>query len=619
MMIAAQSKFLNETWIRSILLLAVCLLLAGPACGQDAQINASLGTDAVGVQDQFQLTVTVTGSNIDQTQTPKLPILHGIKVVAGPTLSTQFQWINGKTSNSRSYIYLLLPEKEGQFTIDPIEVKVGNQTFKTKPLSIRVTSATRAPTSPPQTSLADPLATDEPMRRPQPGAEVIVAAELDCPSVFVGQQVTLTYHLYTQVSVTGLQLQENPPLTGFWVENLEVSSKPTPVRKTMNGKEYLDYVIKKQALFPNAAGKIKIPSSTFAVSVKSTGDLFGFFAQADTLYRKTRELTIEVNPLPEQNRPAGFGSAVGVFTLAAELNKSEAATGDAVTLRLKLAGKGNLKAIPDVPLPDMPDLTVYSSKRNDDIHPVEENQIGGEKTWEYVLVPKTPGSHEIEPVSFSYFDPIRQKYETVSTQPLPLNVIRGTDGLTANAGLSGIAKQQLTRRGADINFIKLAEEDLQPALPPAYRSWWFILLGIPPVLFHGGAFLYRRRVLRQSGNAAVTRSRRARHKALDRLRHAEKIGKSMPRAFFDEAAAAMAGYLQDKFDLPEIAVTADSLERIMSGRSIKPALVQETMAALQECDFGRFVSASAAPERQKGLSDRIRGIVEKLEKEGGSL
>lgn len=581
---------------------------------QDAQVTATVSTDTVGIQDQFQLTVTITGNDSSRAQTPRLPRLQGFRVVAGPSLNTQYQWINGQASGSRSFIYVLLPEKEGQFTIDAIEVTVGNRIYKTRPIAVRVISAARAP-APARTLPSDPfnpegLAT----RRPPAGEEVFMAAELDRTSAYIGQQVTLAYHLYTQVGVSGLQLQENPPLNGFWVENLEVSTKPTADRKVINGKEYLDYIVKKQALFPNAAGKLKIPSSTFAVSVKSTGDIFGFFAQADTIYRRTGEVILEVKPLPEENRPSGFNNAVGSYALAGELSKSTAAAGDAVFLRLKLTGRGNLKAIPDIPLPAMPDLTVYSTKREDKVQP-EGDLIGGEKVWEYVMVAKAPSDHTIPPLSFSFFDPERQRYETVSTQPVPLKVTPGGDAPASIAGLSGIQKQQLTRQGTDINFIKLAG-DLETPTPPIYRSPWFHVAWLLPLAFHVGAFLVQRERSRRSANLVLAQSRKARGLALSRLRKAGKSGRSDPRRFYDEAGTALARYLADKFNLPEIAVNADSLENVMTSRGMPEEIVRETMSALQECDFGRFVSASSSPEQQNGLADRIRRVIDRLERAG---
>ena len=617
------SRFCRLRWgslrkpCQPVLLLLALLLPLPPAAAQDLQVTASVSTDTIGIQDQFQLTITVTGSDSGLAQPPQLPRLEGFRVVAGPSLSTQFQWINGRSTRSKSFIYILLSEKEGQFTIDPIEVTVGSTTHRTQPIPVRVTSASRAPSPPARTLPADPFGEDlmgGPRRNPPSGDEVFITAELDRATAYPGQQITLTYHLYTQVNVSGLQLEENPPLTGFWVENLDVESKPAGTRKIINGKEYLDYVVKKQALFPNAPGTLRIPSSTFAISVKTTGDIFGFFGHTETVYRKTKEATLDVKPLPTLGRPEGFANAVGSFTLADELSKSAVATGDAVSLRIKLAGTGNLKGIADLPLPSLPDLTIYPSKREDNVRPVAGNQIGGEKVWEYVIIPKVPGEHSIPPFSFSYFDPDLEAYRTVVTQPLPLKVERGSDTDSAVAGLSGISRRNLTRQGTDINFIKMSEGELAMRRQPLYRSSWFYLLAALPFLFNLGAFLVLKQRARRSGDAVLTRRRMARKLALARLRKAEKAGRAEPRRFYDEAARALSGYLADTFNLAEIAVTADTLERTMAEHAIGAETAQGAVAALQECDFGRFVSASQAPDRQAELSRRIRTIIETMER-----
>jgi hypothetical protein len=595
--------------------LLIWLLLLPGVHAQDLQVTATLSADTVGANDQFQLTVTVTGNESGQAQTPRLPRLTGLKVVAGPSLSTQYQWINGRSGSSRSFIYILLSEREGQFTIDPIEVSAGNRILKTQPVTVRVTSAPHTPSAPSRPQALDPLGLDYPGRASQAtGENVFMLAEVDRTSVYPGQQVTLTYYLFTLVNVTGLQLQENPPLTGFWVESLEVESKPTAVRKSLNGKEYLVYLVKKQALFPNVPGNLKIPPSTFAVSVKSTGEFFGFFGQAETVYRKTKDISVDVKPFPEKGKPEGFNNAVGSFTLTGELSKADIAAGDAVTLKVTLLGKGNLKEIPDLPLPSTPDLTIYASKRDNQVRPVAGDQIGGVKTWEYVVIPKVPGDHSIPPLSLSYFDPERERYETIATTMMSLHAVRGADSDAAMGGTTENQKQGLTRQGADIRFIKLATGDLRSPQVPLFRSGWFYILLAFPMLWNGGLFLYQRERARQSSDVVLARGRKARRVAMQRMRRAEKAGKTEARRFYDEAAQAFAGYLGDRFNLPEIAVTADGLERVMSQRAIEAGTVREAVAALQECDFARFVSASPSPERRAALSRRICQLIDVLER-----
>jgi hypothetical protein len=581
---------------------------------QDLQVRASIGSDSVGVNDQVQLTITISGKDSGDAQSPRLPKFDGFQVVAGPNVSTQFQWINGRTSSTKSFIYVLLPQREGQFTIDPIEVSLGQKIFRTQPINVRVTAAsTRAAPIPSRPS--SPFE-DEDMGGRETRLtddQVFIAAELDRDSAYPGQQVTLGYHLYTQVGISGLQLQESAPLTGFWVEDLTVETNPVGTTRIINGREYQDYIIKKQALFPTTVGKLRVPPSTFAVSARMQGGIFDFFNRNQTLYRKTKEIDLIVNALPTENRPTTFSNAVGTFNLTDAVDKAEAATGEAIELRIKLEGKGNLKMIPDVPLPSMPDFTVYSSKRSDNIKAVEGNRIGGDKTWEYIIVPKAPGDQAIPTLSFSYFDPQTNTYQTVTTAPLSLKIRRGVEQDTSSANLSGASKQTLTRQGTDINFIKLSANDIEPQHAPSYRSVWFYLLAGIPLMGTLIALYVDRERSHRSADGTLMRSRKARRKALARLKAAQKAGRIEPRRFYDEAAGAFEGYLADKFNLPEIAVAGDSLERVLAEKSVGADTIKETIACLQECSYGRFVSASSSTEKMKQLSDRIDAIINALE------
>jgi hypothetical protein len=589
------------------------LMLLPAARAQEVQVTATVDSETITIDENLQLTIKISGASIGDDQYPRVQRLRGFRVAGSPSISTQFQWINGRSSSSKSFIYTLIPEREGPATIDPIEVPVGNKIYRTQPISVRITAAS-ARTTTPRRRNSDPFGDDDFRSAPRAGhlgEEVFVTAELDRSSAYPGQQVTLTYHLYTMVGVGGIQLQESAPLTGFWVEDLAVDPSPGGSRKAINGREYVDYVVKKHALFPNTVGVLKIAPSTFAVSVKR-GDFFGLFGQAETLYRKTSEVSLEVKPFPARGRPADFANGVGSFTLTSSLDKTEAAVGDAVALRVKLSGQGNLKTIPDLPLPQMPDFTIYSSKRSDNVRAVEQNLIGGDKSWEYVIVPKAPGPQTVPSFSFSYFDPQREAYETVTTPALDLKVRPSADG-GAITGLSGVSKQNLTRQGTDINFIKLSANDLEIRPAPIYRSLWFYLAAVIPLLFNISALLYSRERARESMNLPLARSRKARRNCLARLKRAEKIALQEPRRFYDEAAAALSGYLTDKFNLPEIAVTGDSLERSLKEGRVNPETVRETMVCLQECDFGRFVSPSSSAQKMRELAGRIRKIIYSLE------
>jgi hypothetical protein len=601
---------------RFLLIVLGWMIAAAGAFGQDNQVTASISNDSIGTQDQLQFSITVSGNEIGTVELPRQLPIKGFKIVSGPNISTQFQWINGQTSNSKSFGYILIPEKEGQFTIDPVEIRVKGKIYKTQPIQVRVTSAPRTQQKPQRQNPVNPFdpfgEERSPQNRQPVGDAVMIKAELDKNSVYLGQQATLVYKIYDQVGVSGFEWRESPALSGFWIEDIQIDKNPKPTRQMMNGREYRVYTIKKQALFANKTGRITIPPSTFAISARTGGDPFGMFGGTETLYRKTQELSLEVKPLPEEGRPPHFNNAVGTFTLAADIDKKQASAGEAVALHIKLAGKGNLKMIPDIQLPSLPDFTIYSSKRADNLRPFEQDQVGGDKDWEYIIVPKAPGSQTIPSLSFSYFNADKNKYETAATPALALTVTSGADN-SSSPGLTGANKQDLKRRGSDINFIKLSPGKLEKEEAPFYHQAWMYLILVFPLLFNAGAFVYQRRRSLSFENAGLARSRKAKRKALSQLKMAEKEGKFTPRRFYDLASCAFTGYLADKFNRTGIELTGDRIAHTLSEISVSPETIEETQACLRECDFGRFVSAAQSPDKMQSLSARIRKVIDSLE------
>jgi hypothetical protein len=596
--------------------------IAGCAWAQETKVTASVGSDSVGLQDQFQFSITVSGKDSSDADPPRLQSVKGFTILSGPNVSTQFQWINGRTSNSRTFTYILLPELEGEFTIGPVEVRVGGKVFRTQQVRIRVTATSPRSSPVPKRSTRpfdpfDPFGAfgdEDDLRGSQPSADAIfVKAEPDRDTAYVGEQVTLVYRVYTQVGINGFQLEESPPLTGFWVEDLDVEKNPKGTRKIVNGREYLVFTLRKQALFPTATGKLKISPSLFAFSTETGGNLFRAFGPTETVYRRTQALTVDAKPLPSQGKPVGFGNAVGKFKLSASVDKNHVAAGEAVALQIKLEGQGNFKMIPDISLPEIQDLTIYSSNHTDAIHPSPSGRIEGSKLWEYAIVPKAPGRQTIPEISFSFFDPEQEKFETVSTPAITLEVSRGVDD-GESSDLSGIGKQDLVRRGTDINFIKMSAGSLDQSGSPLHRSRWIWILAVIPLSVNVVIIIRQRRRYKINKNGDVVRSRRAKRNALRHLRSAEKEGNVDARRFYDQASAALSAYLSDRFNLTEIELTADTLERAFAPKAIQREVLEETRACLQECDFGRFISASASLEKRNGLSNRIRKNIDALER-----
>jgi hypothetical protein len=585
---------------------------------QETSVGAEVSPNPVGVDEQVSLTITVVGGGAERPQIPKI---NGLKLVAGPSVSNQFQWINGQSSSSQSFTYVLIPETEGMVKIPAIAVRAGGKTYRTSEISLKVvkeaTGQSQAPRRRSPFSVFDDMGLDEdsPLRDRTPRrAEVLTVAELDKRAAFVGEQVTLTYKILTQLPITQVEAKEIPSLNGFWVEEIEVPKNPTAANRVVNGKQYAEYVIKKQALFPTKEGALQIPSATFGLVVRTGSGGFFSLGMQESVFRKTEAMTLKVSPLPEAGKPTSFSGAVGNFKLESAIDKSTAETGEALNLKVTLSGSGNLKTITEFPLPELPGFKIYSSKSNDQIA-VRNGVLQGNKSWEYVIIPQAPGKERIPDLKFFYFSPTARQYREAISPGLEVAVLKGKSG-GAGEVMQTTLQQGIVKRGSDINYIKLASGPLKDRSKRLYQSAWVWVGVLGPLLFNAGMLLYTSHQARVRQDVTGFRSRRAGRVAEKRLAEAQNCLKEQQYGQFHSILeSSIGGYLSDKFNLPQIEITTQQIKRFMDERNLNSHLAEEVAALLEECNYARYAPVQPDRSNLEALYQRAKSAIVRIESE----
>ena len=75
----------------------------------------------------------------------------------------------------------------------------------------------------------------------------------------------------------------------------------------------------------------------------------------------------------------------------------------------------------------------------------------GEKTFEYVLIPRRRGSYTIEPIAIAFFDPRDNTYKVEKTAPFRITVEPG-DVIARSSG--NLTREEIRLVGQDVRFIK---------------------------------------------------------------------------------------------------------------------------------------------------------------------
>lgn len=504
----------------------VCLFIAASpfAAAQGVSFSASVDRTRLSVGERFEITFVLNGSTQGKNFRP--PSFNDFLVLSGPNQSTNMQLINGTMSSTISYSYILQPRSEGTFALGSASIEYGGKQFQTEPIAIEVLKG--AP--PPKQHVRQPEESD--IGR-QIGDNLFLRLILDRSRLYQGEQLTATYKLYTRVGIVNYGVAKAPSFSGFWSEDLEVPKQIQLSSEVINGKQYRVGILKTVALFPQKSGTLEIDPMEIECVVqvqtrRRSTDLFDqffndpFLSNISNVNHKVRSETqkVTVLPLPASNVPIGFQGAVGKYTMEAWLDKPHIKTNEAVTLKVKISGRGNLKLLAPPAITISPDIERYDPKISDNITK-QRNQIAGSRTFEYLLIPRLAGEQKIPPFSFSYFDVERKNYVSLTGPELKIDVERGSE--FAPSAVSNLSKEDIQLLGEDIRFIKSGDPSFRRKGERLVGSPMFYMLSTSPVLAFLGIILFIKQREKLLGDGTTRRNRRAKKIALRRFAEAKKF------------------------------------------------------------------------------------------------
>lgn len=420
----------------------VCGLGSQPGA-DDLTVRSEVDARKIGLQDEVSLTITLEGSPPEGNEAVGVPPLQNLRVVGGPSVSTQVTFINGVVSQSKAYTYRLQALASGRAEVGAVRLKLAGGEKTAPPIAIEVVPGRLLPDAERRQrgTLSDPFDEDPfqrffGRRRPRSEPKILVEASPSRTRLHVGEPLLLTYYLYTQESVTDLKFTTPPQYAGFWSEDLEgPESPPGGEAATIEGENYRRFAMTRKLLYPTRAGKLTIGAATARLGLPR-----GFFDGAAAVDRSTKAIDVTVDPLPAD--PDFFG-AVGRFRVSASLDRSSLDLGEAATVRFQVAGTGNLKWIDRAPGLSVAGAKVYPPQAKSDLKPGPAG-IEGTKTWEFVVVPETSGTLEIPALPFTYFDPSTETIARARTTPLALQVAAGP-GPSQSVGAASRAAPAQTR------------------------------------------------------------------------------------------------------------------------------------------------------------------------------
>jgi hypothetical protein len=640
------------------LALLFCLGIVACATAQEFRFTTNVSSNRVAQDEPFQIQFML--ENAPNVSSFQPPAMNDFEVMQGPSQVQGQSIFNGKRSEYIALIYVIQPKRVGNFTIPGATARVDGNIVRSNPVTIEViknphgTAQTPAPSNPqpgfgPRRApgQVDEEVSDGILRKGEDvntklRKNIFLKVDVDKTSLYEGEQLTATYKLYTRLP-TNSSVTRVPAFKGFSAKDIELPNPPQATTERVNGQLFKVFTIRKTLLFPLQSGTLELdpvevdnqvrlvklvndnnnrkrPRDIFEDFFNDPGfkDPFNdpffddFFNRPEVTYEdvpykiQSTPVKITVRPLPVDTRPISYNGAVGNFTMKATIDKTSLTTDDALTLKVVIAGQGNVNLL-NSPKIDIPgSFEKYDPKITDNIEK-NSNPLSGSRQFEFALMPLEAGEHTIPPVEFSYFDPAAHAYKTIKSKAFTIKVSPGKQNKQDKEDFSIDKNVLIPVRKAPLQWVKDTGFFI--------GSFWYWLLLLIPALALAAGLLYRRRVQYQQVNADMLKHRYANKAALKRLELAARyLKEGKDRAFYEETSRAVWGYLSHKLQIPFADLNKQLIQDRLASRHINGQNTHQLFELLDNCEMALYAPMHSNDKMQGTYQQAVK-VISQLEEE----
>ncbi len=580
--------------------------LASIAAAQSPGIELLIDTRTleVGEAVDIQLVCTNTGS----PSVPQADTVEGLELQllnSHPSTNSHVSISGGRRWQQTTYTYhmRITAKKRGKHKLGPISVEANGRTYRTEPVFIVVKKG-------------------ETRQGKRGDRDMFVEIEIEPSSLYVTEsfKATLTIGI-RQVVINGTRyrldllkfLDGSSQLSIFRGSRLTTSDL-TLTDSALQRHSYAVYRVEKQVRAEEVGKTVVGP--VFLKMNYPTSLRRGFFGRQEV--SRSRKVTaradaivVEVNGPPESGRPPSFTGAIGRYKMQVGAKPLRVEQNQPVTLAIAITGS----PVSGVAGPDLSKQAELVSR----FEFVKEEPVGElegrAKVFRRAIFPRQQGEQTIPPITWSYFDPRREEYVSLASEPINLTVDAPAASSTSVA-LVDIAQLEPNLTTLTVLSGGISPNYVDAALVLADQSFtlttpYLTALLLPPI---GWMFLtltvrHRTRLRTDSGFA---RRRHARHRARSLMAKALRNGDSA--AQLDGLARAVTGYLSDRFDLPPAQLTPTEVRDLLDTNAADAGLVDELCTFLETCEAARYAPSTLDEVSASGAATRVRGWIRRIER-----
>ncbi|MEZ4774134.1 MAG: BatD family protein [Bacteroidia bacterium] len=389
---------------KRILLVSCLMIFLQMVYGQE--IRLFTGKPFITLDEQLQLILIVTGNPLPST--PVFPEMDGFSKVSAnaPALSRG----QGREIH---YVQSYYPLRTGKFTVPSFEVITPSGTKRTRKLLIEVEK-------PSILYKFEDITTQATVR--------LVFSRDTC---FVGDQITAEIRAsvttgkekflrFLPVSIEELARQID--LTGLQIEGISNPESAHSIH--IDGKT--EFTLAKLYLFPTRPGNFTLQHITLQTEQQQ-------IARNTSAADRRKGANRRVNPGQMAVPPASFyarplpqthftkAPASGVFSIFHEVSRKTYTTGENIRLEIAISGTGN----PDwvkTPVIHENEKLIYFEPHIYTSREFVDSALVSRKQFVYEIIPAYPGTFNLGPVLFYYFNTQNQSYDSLEIDVIPVTV-----------------------------------------------------------------------------------------------------------------------------------------------------------------------------------------------------
>ncbi len=330
--------------------------------------------------DSVVFKITASGENI---AFPAISTIGNYTVRnAGTSSSTTI--INGARSQSISKSYSFNPTKD--VTIPSFGIEINGKVEKTKSKILKIQIVQKTVSS-----------------------DYDLQINVNKKDVYVGEDIlfTLIFKYKQSAQIVDLNFYK-PNFDGFWSKELQSNNKQSTQGEYI--VQELNYL-----LFPQQSGSLSIsPLRIDTVVASGSNRNYGFFGSSGTksIPVYSNKISLDVKPLPQDIK------LIGDFKINATVNKQTINSGDAVSFKLTIEGRGNVDDISEIKL-DIPKAAIYDNPSTKEFN-IKNSNYGGIYSKTYSIVAQE--NITIPSVSLRYFDKETKSIKVIKTKTFDIKV-----------------------------------------------------------------------------------------------------------------------------------------------------------------------------------------------------